>query len=143
MEQEDVKIEEKTNKILAVIKNPYCKPEKVLIEPGLSTLQNLVKGIVEGVSLPKINDVFGYCNDEGLLIGLEPNFYRPEWKDAIFGPVVFVGAGEEGDNVSLTDEQAKKIIDYLERNSVKDFGEFFYHIETRFEHYPIEKEAEL
>lgn len=106
-------------------------------------MQKIVGGSIEGADLPNIEDVFGYCNDEGLLVGLEPNIYRPEWKDAIVGPIVFTGAGDEGDSISLTQNQVKKVTEYLNTNSVADFSEFLFNVETDFKHYKPKKQAEM
>lgn len=123
------------DKIIAVIKKPYQKPETVAIDKGLEPLQEIVNGGIDVVYLPNIDDIHGYCNDEGLLIGMEPNFYRPDYGDAIVGPAVFMASGADGDSESLSPEQVKRITEYLEANSVKDFSEFLYHINTGFEHY--------
>ena len=97
-------------------------------------MQELVGGTITAADLPDMDEVYGYCNDEGLLIGLEPNFYRPEYKDAIVGTAVFVG-GDNGRSVSLSSEQAKKIVGYLEKNSVNDLGEFVFNVKTNFAFY--------
>lgn len=123
------------DKIIAVIKKPYQKPETVTIDKGLKALQEIVDGGIDVVYLPNIDDIHGYCNDEGLLIGMEPNFYRPDFGDAIVGPAVFMASGADGESESLTPEQVKRITAYLEAHSVKDYGEFFFHIKTGFEHY--------
>ena len=124
-----------SEKIVAVIKKPYEKPETVAIDKGLKPLQEIVNGCIDVVYLPNIDDIHGYCNDEGLLIGMEPNFYRPDFGDAIVGPAVFLASGAGGESESLSPEQVKKITAYLEANSVKDFPEFLYHLNTGFEHY--------
>lgn len=123
------------DKLIAVVKYPYQKPQVVALEKGLKPLQEIVGGMIDAADLPGIEGVYGYANDEGLLIGLEPNIYRPEYEDALVGPLVFVGANYDGDDVSLTPEQAKQVTEYLEKNSVHDFGEFLYHVETSFAHY--------
>lgn len=123
------------DKIIAVIKKPYQKPETVTIDKGLKPIQEIVGGCIDVVYLPNIDDIHGFCNDEGLLIGMEPNFYRPDFGDAIVGPAVFMASGEDGESESLSPEQVKRITEYLEANSVKDFSEFLYHINTGFEHY--------
>lgn len=123
------------DKIIAVIKKPYQKPETVTIDKGLMPLQEIVGGNIDVVYLPNIDDIHGFCNDEGLLIGMEPNFYRPDYGDAIVGPAVFMASGEGGESESLSPEQVKRITEYLEANSVKDFSEFLYHINTGFENY--------
>ena len=129
------------DKIIAVVKKPYKKPEKVEIPNTLEALQSIVGGLITSADLPKINDVFGFCNDEGLLMGLDPNIYRPEYGDAIVGPIVYVGGDNDGNSISLTPEQIKRVTAYLEENSAKDFAEFFYHINTGFENYKPKKQA--
>ena len=91
-------------KIVAVVKEPYKKAQVVNIDDDLKTLQNIVGGCIAAGDLPNMEDIYGFCNDEGLLIGLEPNVYRPQWKDALFGPLVFVGAGDEGQFERRTDK---------------------------------------
>ena len=129
------------DKITAVVKYPGEQPKTIALETGLKPLQNIVGGMITGADLPGIEGVFGYANDEGLLIGMEPNIYRPEWKDALVGPLVFVGADDEGEDISLTREQVSEITDYLNENSVNDFGEFLFHVETNFQHYKPKKQA--
>lgn len=131
------------DKLTAVVKYPYEKPQTVALEKGLKPLQDIVGGLIVAADLPDINDVYGFANDEGLLIGLEPNIYRPEYKDAIVGPIVFVGAGDDGGNISLTPEQVKRVTDYLNVNSVRDFGEFIYHVQTKFAFYEPAKQSTM
>lgn len=131
------------DKITAVVKYPQEKPQTIALEKGLKPLQEIIGGIITSADLPDIEGVVGFAHDEGLLIGLEPNIYRPEYEDALVGPLVFVGAGDDGNDVSLTPEQAKQVMNYLEQNSVRDFGEFLYHIETRFAYYKPKKQMEM
>lgn len=122
-------------KIIAVIKKPYQKPETVTVEKGLEPLQKTVGGNIDVVYLPNIDDIHGFCNDEGLFNGSEPNFYRPDYGDAIMGTAIFMASGDEGESESLSPEQVKRVTEYLNANSVKDFSEFLFHINTGFEHY--------
>lgn len=131
------------DKILAVVKYPYEQAKVIAIEKGLKPLQEIVGGMITGADLPGIEGVYGYANDEGLLIGLEPNIYRPEYQDALVGPIVFTGADDEGNNISLTPRQVKEVKKYLNANSVSDFGEFLFHVETNFSHYKMKKHAEM
>ena len=87
---------EREDKLVAVVKYPYQKPEVIAIDKGLAPIQKTVGGNIDVVYLPDIDDVHGFCNDEGLFIGMEPNFYRPEYKDAIVGPAIFFGSGCDG-----------------------------------------------
>ena len=134
---------ENENKIVAVVKNPYQKSEVIAIDTGLSPIQKIVGGNIDSVYLPNIEDVHGFCNDEGLLIGLEPNFYRPEWKDAIVGPAIFFSSGDDGGSESLSREQVKKITDFLTANSVKDYGEFYRNVQTDFAYYKPKSVSEM
>ena len=122
-------------KIVAVVKEPYKKAHVVNIDDDLKTLQNIVGGCIAAGDLPNMEDIYGFCNDEGLLIGLEPNVYRPQWKDALFGPLVFVGAGDEGESVSLKEEQINRLMEYFQKHSVNSFGEMYTHVQTGFKHY--------
>lgn len=126
-------------RITAVVKRPYEKPETVEIENTLEALQDIVGGLITSADLPNIYDVWGFCNDEGLLMGLEPNIFRPEYGDGIVGPIVFVGGGDDGESISLTPEQIKRVTQYLEENSVRDYTEFYYHINNGFENYKPKK----
>lgn len=131
------------NKITAMVKHPYRQAEVVEIDNNLDELQQIVGGYIEAVNLPNVRNVTGFVNDEGLLIGLEPNIYRPEFKDAFVGPIVFVGDGKNGDSVSLTDGQIKNITNYLKANSVKNFTDFLINIETDFAHYRPNVQTEM
>lgn len=134
---------DRDGKLVAVVKYPYEKPETVAITKGLETLQGIVGGYITAADLPDMDDVYGFCNDEGLLIGLEPNFYRPVWKDGIVGPAVFLGAGDEGESVSLSREQVKKVTDYLNAHSVRNKSEFYVNIKTDFLYYKPKTVAEM
>jgi len=122
-------------KIRVIIKKPFEPAVVKEIDDGLKPLQEIVGGYIESADLPNMYNVFGYCNDEGLINGMSPNIYRPEWKDVIFGPLVFCGADEEGESISLTDEQIADVMNYLSQNDVKNFGEMLMHIETDFKYY--------
>ena len=98
-----------TNK-LRVLVFPVGKPGEVQeIDPGLDSMQRMVgKGYIQMV--PYAHNTTLVCNEEGKLNGQQPN--RPAWggADVIFGPFFFVGpADDEGDSMSLTDEQIQKL----------------------------------
>lgn len=134
---------EREDKLVAVVKYPYQKPEAVAIDKGLTPIQKTVGGNIDVVYLPDIDDIHGFCNDEGLFIGMEPNFYRPEYKDAIVGPAIFFGSGYDGGSESLSREQVKKITTLLTANSVKDCGEFYMNVKTDFACYKPKSVPEM
>lgn len=73
------------NKILVVVKNPNQLPEIREIDNGLKSFKDIVEGYLEaipGVSFPFV----GYCNEEGVLQGLEVNVYF--YGEYIVGPIL-------------------------------------------------------
>ena len=60
---------EREDKLVAVVKYPYQKPEAVAIDKGLTPIQKTVGGNIDVVYLPDIDDIHGFCNDDGLFIG--------------------------------------------------------------------------
>lgn len=85
------------------IKVFYKRPGKNLVEveiPNeLDWLQGAVEGYIEAATLRKgengMPDLVMLCNEEGKLKEMEPNFL---WLyDQVVGPVLFVGADDEGD----------------------------------------------
>lgn len=71
----------------------------------LATQQGLVGGFIESVGLG--DGVFLTCNEEGKLKNLPPNFALPG--DMIVGTAFFCRVDDEGDCVSLTDEDITRI----------------------------------
>ena len=57
--------------IRAILKEPSKPPEVIIIENTLSALQKAVGGHIEVVSFA--SDACFICNEEGRLLGLEPN----------------------------------------------------------------------
>lgn len=62
----------------------------------------MVGGYIEPFGM---NDVIAIVNEEGKILGLEPN--RRYGNDILVGNIVIVGDGEE-EFISLTEEQIKK-----------------------------------
>ena len=105
-------------KVLKV--EPKKEPEVIEIEDTLKNLQELVGGYIEYV-FPFNDDVAIIDNEEGKLIGLEPN--RRLQDDVLVGTFLIVGVTDDGENTSLTDEQIKIYTDrFMEP---EDFGEDF------------------
>ena len=119
--------------IKVVVKEPGKFAEVREIERGLNTFQKIVMGRIEGTALPGIEDVYGYCNEDGLYLeNCLPNYYRPEYCDAVMGPAVFLGDDGEGGDISLTDSQIEQVKKYLDKNTVKSMEEFRFHVITKF-----------
>ncbi|MDT8716043.1 DUF3846 domain-containing protein [Clostridium sp. 19966] len=87
---------------------PKARPYAAEIESGLEPMQELVGGSIEMVDLDDKTSLV--CNEEGKIQGLEGN--RRIGRDIIAGTFFLCGFNEEGESVSLSDEQISK---YYER----------------------------
>lgn len=77
-----------------IFKEPYGVPQIRNIDGSLETLQKLVGGNIEPISLN--NGMVILCDEEGKLKGKEPNIYLERIKDTLVGNVIFIGEdGEE------------------------------------------------
>lgn len=108
------------NKIKILIKEPYKKPYIKEVQDELKTFQNIVGGYVECVGLPGNDEIDIICNEEGKLDKLAGNFFVPEYEDCIVGTVFAVGYNNEGDWISITDDQTKKAAEYMEKYAVQE-----------------------
>lgn len=68
--------------------------------------------------LPKGTSIV--INEEGKLENLPPNIYWGD-SDVICGDFLIVGIDEEGDSISLTDEQIKQAAKFVEENDASNF----------------------
>lgn len=87
-------------------------PEVVDIPAGLESLQKEVGGYIEVVGIR--NGIDAYVNEEGFLIGLPFNRVIPTTFGGgrlvpVAGNVVVAGHNDEGDTVSLTNEQVAEL----------------------------------
>jgi len=89
---------------------------------NLNEIQRIVDGLFEVVTLNHDGKyITVYCNEEGKLMGLEPNvclMYGEKIADVVCGPVIAVSneVGDEGETLPLSDEEAeaaKKALDAL------------------------------
>jgi hypothetical protein len=113
------------------------KLEEKEIENGLEHLQKIVGGYIEIPFLSKKffdNDIDIIINEEGKLIeGMNPeiavvNEAQGNIVDIVYGNCIFASHNEEGDTVSLNDEQMQIVMEELEmvieltnKNTLKDF----------------------
>lgn len=104
----------KTNKILAIVKEPGKKARAHYIENTLEELQGIVGDYLEAVTISEQAVIL--CDEEGKLKGLEPNFgiargtdgiiiTDPEHgEDIIVGPAIITGVhGDEFADLDLWD----------------------------------------
>lgn len=95
-------------KIKAIIKRPDEEfGHMTNISESLENLQNTVGGYIECVSPdPRIVII---CNEEGKLIGLEPNMKIPG--DILCGTIIVVGvSGEDFADVPINFEEWKQLV---------------------------------
>ena len=90
---------------------PGYKPERITMPQTLEAMQEKVGGYIQAI-YPYEDPVAIVCNEEGKLMGMEPNraIRDPdthEITDIICGTFFVCGLGEE-DFCSLTEEQATK-----------------------------------
>ena len=94
-------MKEKIIKVLKVA--PHSKPEEVVLTNTLEALQKAVSEGADSVGLieiiPLTDTASLLCNEEGKLIGLEPN--RRIGHDIICGTFYVVGEDREGNLTSL------------------------------------------
>lgn len=109
---------EESNKTTTFIKvlivEPNKEPALHLIKNDLETLQEIVDGLIQIVSLPNGIDII--LNEEGKIMGLPFNRVLPkeffETDDILCGNLILAGLNEEtGETISLTDEQIENAME--------------------------------
>jgi hypothetical protein len=105
-----------------VVKHPGQPAETIESETiGLKTLQHHVGGLITGAYVPELAEkgIDVFANDEGLLMGLQPNIgWMIESHPMILvGGLVFTSSDEEGETIGLTEEQIKAVEEFTERTS--------------------------
>ena len=87
--------------ITIAVKAPKKNWERREVENTLESFQEIVGGYIEGY-FTNIYGVHFFCNEEGKFLNLEPNLRF--CGDIICGTVFAVRSDDEGEFVSLTDE---------------------------------------
>ena len=104
----------KKEELKIVLKKVGEEPEVMNIENTLEAKQKLVDGWIEVVSVTE--DILLVCNEEGKLRHME--FNRDIGYDIIAGPMIIVGEGKSGNDISLTEEQIKKYKEVFDERSI-------------------------
>lgn len=105
----------KDKEIRIVIISPKCEPEIIEIENSLTRFQSIVGGYIETLSMDSYIIV---CNEEGKIYNLPPNRYIPKYRDTICG-TFFITKVYDGEFISLSSEEAKKIAELYSLNSLQ------------------------
>lgn len=94
-------------KFIRVLKvEPNKPPKEVTLKNDLADLQTAVGGLIEFLSLDSSKGIDLMCNEEGKLIGLEPN--RRIGDDVIVGTFYILKCNRNGESCSLNDEDIAK-----------------------------------
>jgi uncharacterized protein YuzE len=101
-----------------LVKRPFENFEIVEIKGELEEYQKIVGGYIETYRID--DEYLLICNEEGKLIGLEPNMrYRG---DVIVGPIIFAKYNHEGEILGLAGiEEADKLV-----RDLQEEGALFY-----------------
>jgi len=92
--------------ITVIIKEPHQRPIIKQIENSLHTLNKIVGGYIEYVAM---TDTIGFfCNEEGKLMELEPNFQLMSG-DIVCGTCIFFRNGEDGETEGLNIHDVKLV----------------------------------
>ena len=95
-----------------VYKEPEKEPRSMIIPNTLKMLQDLVGGYIETAAFDD-SGIIVICNEEGRLLGLEPNFFGIKAGSLFVGPCVLVRDDGGEDFESLTDEDVKRLTNVL------------------------------
>ena len=103
-----------SDRILIVLVEPAKKPVKKVIENDLAAMQSLVGGWIENVTIGSSGDarIGIMLNEEGKLIDLPMNriVHGRGGSDVFVGNFFVTAYNEEGDQCSLTEEEADHFV---------------------------------
>lgn len=103
----------KDKHLLALIKEPRKKPYRAAIENSLKAFQDKVGGNIECFAIAE--DLTIICNEEGKLLGLEPNVEM--FGEQFVGTIILIGVDEddpsEFDDLILTEKQLRRLLPQL------------------------------
>lgn len=95
-----------------LVKKPGEPPELVVMGNDLKSMQDVVGGLIEVVPVDG-KGLLMIANEEGLIMGLPRNF------GPYVGTVLFCGVDDEGDFISITDEQVRIMKKYFKDGEVE------------------------
>jgi hypothetical protein len=108
-------------KIYAVIKKPGSHAEIRLLDKEPRAFSLAVEGKRELIPFPGLPGVCVIIDGEAGA-NKKPNIILPEYGDMLTGTVIAAGLDFDTGFVSLTEEQAGKVEDYLRANDAKGFS---------------------
>jgi hypothetical protein len=100
-------MKEATIRVLAL--HPHRKPEVITLENTLEAMQAFVGGLIDCIPIDDTTeDVVMVLNDEGKLMGLEPNRWLWDGLDFLVGSAFLAAGDAEGNLASLTEQQIER-----------------------------------
>ena len=94
------------------------EPLKVeVIADEYKAFQEYVGGIFQIVRIRE--DIGFICDGNGKIFNKEPNFLLNRYRDVIVGDVIFVALTEDGDTVSMTQEQKNFVENFLRDETIR------------------------
>lgn len=104
----------KQAEVKVIIAEPMREAYIYTIKNELAELQKIVGGYIQTVPFTREDNVCIICNEEGKMNGMALNralYHEGEMWDIIAGTMIIVGDDyENGEFISLTDEQAEKYL---------------------------------
>lgn len=97
------------DKVSVIFKKPYENPIEMQVEDKLSNWQQLVEGYIEVIRFN--GRIYIVLNEEGKLQQLPLNM--PFYNDILVGNLVFVATNDEGEFVSLTEEEKNEVLKFI------------------------------
>lgn len=113
-----------SNEIKVLVYPVGQAPVVKMIDGQLDDMQSIVGGSIQAVDLgaialiPELEGYDLYCNEEGKLLGLPVNRFSPY--DYIAGQYFISKTGDEGETVTLTDDDIKYVMLYLNYTTLSD-----------------------
>ena len=95
-------------KITIAIKDPSRNWRKGCVENTLEAFQKIVGGYIEHFE-DTVSGIHFFCNEEGKMLGMAPNVILLNG-DVVVGTIFAVRCDDEGEFVSLTDEDVSDLI---------------------------------
>lgn len=105
------------SKIKGIVMRVNEQPTVEEIENDYKAFQNIVGGTISALKIAK--DIVIVLNGDGKLLGLRPNFLCDTIHDVIVGDVMFVGCTDWGEWKTLTQDQANRVVDYIEYSTIR------------------------
>lgn len=102
-------------KVSVMLIQPMGDPVIVAIEATLEAQQALVGGLIQPLDVPGLPGLSIVVNEEGLLLGLQPNRTVPPW-GPLCGPIYVARWDEEGEIRDLRPADVDAVMRYLDAN---------------------------